>query len=216
MNHPGVRRLSPDAAHFAVLHSRDARSLHADVKGLINALGSASSAAQRLPRVITTAASFASSDCTLYLLLDDEDRRAVGLTKVGPRHLFLWDRRGAQHEMTALCLLDFFTVPECQRRGYGRRMIDRMLQDKGLEMRQVPIDRPSGMCLAFMKSQFGLAQFLAQSNAFVVFDEFWEDDARPKALLAGNRARPRIVTPAAPGKRREKRQVNPITWAPMA
>jgi hypothetical protein len=90
-----------------------------------------------------------------------------------------------------------------------------MLHDRGLEMRQVPIDRPSGLCLAFMKRQFGLSEFLAQSNAFVVFDEFWVEEARPKALLGAGKGKPKLVTPVTLGKLSGKCHYNPINWTPI-
>jgi len=218
MDHPGVRRLQPDDSHFVILTGRDAKQVHDDVKSLINLIGRASSSAQGLPHVITSFSSFAGSDNTMYILLDDSDRRVVGFTKVGHRRLFLWDRSGFQHEMNILCLLDFFTFPECQRRGNGKRMIDRMLEDQRLEMRQVPIDRPSALCLAFMARQFGLSEFFPQSNKFVVFDEFWDDVAKPRSLLTPTRPRPKLVQPLPSMRtpqRRPQQAFNPITWAPM-
>jgi alpha-tubulin N-acetyltransferase 1 len=213
MEHPGVRRLHPDESHFVVFTSRDVKSIHDDVRSLINRLGAASSSSQGLPHVITSFSSFCGSDNTIYILLDDVNQKAVGFIKVGRRHLFLWDRAGAQHEITGLCLLDFFTMPECQRRGYGKRMIDRILHDNGLEMRQIPIDRPSSLCLAFMKKHFGLEEFFPQANSFVVFDEFWEDEAKPMALLKQSRIRPKLITPATLTRTQQRRQqVNPITW----
>jgi alpha-tubulin N-acetyltransferase 1 len=217
MDHPGVRRLHPDASHFVILTGTEARLVHDDVRALINAIGRASSTAQGLRQVITTYSAFSGSDNTMYILLDDSNRKIVGFTKVGSRRLFLWDPTGEQHEANVLCLLDFFTFPECQRRGNGKRMIDRMLAHQRVEMRQVPIDRPSALCLSFMKKQFGLSDFFPQSNKFVVFDEFWEDQPKPKGLLAPAKRRPRLVQPAPSTRMPQRRpqQFNPITWDPI-
>jgi alpha-tubulin N-acetyltransferase 1 len=224
MEHSAIRRLHPDSTHFVVISGREVRSMHDDVRLLINKLGSGSSAAQGLPHVITSFASFAGSDNIIYILLDSDDKRAVGFVKIGPRNLFLWDRIGVQHEMKILCLLDFFTLPECQRKGFGKKMIDRVLADHHVEMHKLPIDRPSSLCLSFMKKQFGLSQYMPQSNNFVVFDEFWDQagDAPQtgtmKGLLSSAKPRPRVIAPVPVGRLpnlRTQPQFNPITWAPM-
>ena len=235
MEHPGIRRLHPDEDHFCVISGSEFKSMHDDVKQLIGKIGAASSRAQGLGHVITTIASFSGSDNTIYLLLNEENKAAVGFVKVGRKQLFLWDRNGQQHEMRILCLLDFFTCPDCQRRGYGKKMIDKMLSDQNLEMKQVPIDRPSALCLSFMNKQFGLSEYLPQSNNFVVFDEFWETRKRarselppinkPKPLIglgvpAAHRAKLIAPTPVqrVPGlgrvANRGRSHLNPITWAP--
>jgi alpha-tubulin N-acetyltransferase 1 len=157
-------------------------------------------------------------------ILTEGGKKVMGFVKVGVRNLFLWDRKGVQHEKKVLCLLDFFTYPICQRQGHGRRMINAMLEDQGLTMRQIPIDRPSALCLAFMKKHFGLAEFLSQSNNFVVFEEFWDEDqpAPPPTLQippsSGNIASKLQTTKGKvfhaiishPAKRTH---FNPITWS---
>jgi alpha-tubulin N-acetyltransferase 1 len=216
MDHPGVRLLSPDDSHIVILTGRGSKAVHNDIRSLIDMIGRASSAAQGLAHVITTYAAFSGSDNTMYILLDESNRQVVGFTKVGNRKLFLWDRAGKQHERTLLCLLDFFTFPECQRRGNGKKMIDRMLEHQHLQMRQVPIDRPSALCLSFMSRQFGLTDYIPQANRFVVFDEFWDEQVRPRGLLTPTRARPWLVQPLPSMRtpqRRPLQQFNPITWA---
>ena len=173
MEHPGVRRLLIDGNGICMMTSRQACNVHDEVMSLINHLGMASSRAQGLSHVITTYSSFIHSDCKLYILVSEDSKKALGFVKVGVRNLFLWDRRGVQHERKTLCLLDFFTHPNCQRQGYGRKMIDAMLADQHKEMKEIPIDRPSTLCLKFMKKHFGLCDYIPQSNNFVVFEQFW-------------------------------------------
>ncbi|OHS93927.1 Alpha-tubulin N-acetyltransferase [Tritrichomonas foetus] len=232
MEERAVKRLHPDEDHFVILHSRESKNLHDDVKSLINKIGLASSKAQGLNHVITSFQSFIGGENTLYLLLNDENTQVLGFIKVGYRNLFLWDRRGSQHEMKILCLLDFFTYPICQRKGHGRRMIDKMLEDQHKEMKQIPIDRPSNLCLSFMNRHFGLCEYMPQSNNYVVFDQFWEtsDDAfrspsrennviMPKPLLTPNtKLKPKITAPLSNPYHRSpaprKQNLNPITWLP--
>jgi alpha-tubulin N-acetyltransferase 1 len=217
MKHPGIRLLRPSPAdHIATVLPSEASS-DPHFISLVNELGAASSRSQGLPHTITTFSSFVSSESKLYLLLSDDHTTALGFLKVGPRHLFLWDRAGVQHELEPLCLLDFFTFPSEQRKGHGRRMIERMLRDEGLQMRQVPIDRPSPLCLRFMSRHFGLSEYLAQANKFVVFDEFWG------ARAQGGR-HPMTPPKRAPGKPQPEAHsrtplarragLNPITWLP--
>lgn len=199
MQHPGTRRLNPDANDIVILTARQCKRASDDLINLINKIGLASSRAQGLNHVITTFNSFSNSDCKMYLLLSEDHKSVVGFVKVGIRNLFLWDRKGIQHEKKGLCLLDFFTYPECQRRGYGKKMIDVMLKDNNLEMMQIPIDRPSSLCLSFMAKHFGLTEFLKQANNFVVFDQYWTsqknmNDELPPALQF-NRQTPRFVLP---------------------
>jgi alpha-tubulin N-acetyltransferase 1 len=220
MDHPGVRLLTPGSNGIAILTSRQCRKAHAEIMSLINQLGTASSRAQGLSHVITTYASFASSDNTMYILTAENGKKALGFVKIGRRNLFLWDRRGVQHEKNVLCLLDFFTFPSCQRKGYGRKMIDAMLADSSVQMKQVPIDRPSSLCLSFMKSHFGLVSFLPQSNNFVVFDEFWREemprarDPKEKRVTIAAKVCPSkgsalqaVINPA------KRTHFNPVTWS---
>jgi len=52
----------------------------------------------------------------------------VGILKVGSKKLFVYDYHGVQHEMQPLCVLDFYVHESCQRRGYGKKLFDFMLQ----------------------------------------------------------------------------------------
>jgi alpha-tubulin N-acetyltransferase 1 len=221
MSTVGVRFLFPDPTdHIATLVPAQVAPPHQDLILFINELGQASSRIQALSSIITTFSSFAQSDCKLYILVSDDGQTALGFLKVGPRHLFLWDRMGDQHELQPLCLLDFFIYPEYQRKGYGRRLINRMLREENVEMHQLPIDRPSTLCLSFMKKHFGLSQYVVQANKFVAFDEFWgnvpisvpKNSTRTpvkKVLMERPVVPPHAGTPGA-----KRSGLNPITWLP--
>jgi alpha-tubulin N-acetyltransferase 1 len=223
MEHPGVRRLPPPVNGISVIVSRQCRKVHEEVISLINQIGLASSRAQGLSHIITTFSSFSNGDMKMYILTEG-GKKVMGFVKVGIRNLFLWDRTGIQHEKKTLCLLDFFTYPICQRRGHGRRMIDAMLEDQGMTMRQIPIDRPSALCLSFMKKHFGLAEFLPQSNNFVVFDEFWgEDQPAPPPTVHISQPLGNVVSRLQTTKGKvfqaiishpaKRTHFNPITWS---
>ena len=205
MKHPGVRKLQLDENNFAILKSTNCKNIHSDVKQLINLMGIASSQAQGLNHVITTYESFISSPNKIYMLCSHDHTTAFAFLKVGYRNLFLWDPEGQQHELKILCLLDFFTHPNCQRKGYGKQMIDKMLQTEHLEMQQIPIDKPSNLCFQFMKKHFGLENYIPQSNNFVVFDQFWLSIPLPPVL---NQRHPSITPKIAPSKFGNHVQIN--------
>lgn len=237
MQHPGVARLTIDTDNFAVITPRDCRRVHEDVQNLINQMGVASSRAQGLQHIITTFSSFMSSNTNkMYILVTPDHKQTLGFIKVGVRNLFLWDRLGVQHEKQILCLLDFFTYPSCQRKGYGKKMIEKMLIEQHKEMKDIPIDRPSALCLSFMKRHFGLSNYLPQTNNFVVFDQFWESNSiqqpisefkpisKPHAHFAFPEADNQNIPPKAcvPAKvvlkticnpQTVKKTFNPVTWS---
>jgi hypothetical protein len=69
----------------------------------------------------------------------------LGFLRVGLPSLPLGSR-----ELEPLRLLGFLAFPGAQRKGRWYRVIGRMLRAEGLEMRQIPIGRPSALCLPFM------------------------------------------------------------------
>lgn len=240
MDHPGAARLHPGEDHIAIITPSMCKSCHPDIKKLINEIGAMSSSVQGLNHVITTFSSFVNSDNKIYMLLSDDQKQALGFVKVGNKHLFFWDHSGSQREYNILCLLDFFVVPSTQRKGYGKKMIDKMLETEKKEMKEIPIDKPSPLCLSFMKKHFGLSHFTPQSNNYVVFDQFWGDDNEEEdealkrtkcpSIYSRNRT-PRLCTPnkKQPGSnnafkqtlnpvyskaRTPSKRLNPITWLP--
>ncbi|KAH0787857.1 alpha-tubulin N-acetyltransferase-like [Histomonas meleagridis] len=225
MKHKGIRYLNVGEDGIAILKPEMCKKPNADLVSLINDIGIASSKAQGLSHIITTFSTFTGGDNTLYILVNQELGEVLGFVKVGYRHLFLWDRVGQQHETETLCLLDFFTYPSQQRKGFGRKLIDRMLSDQGLEMSQIPIDRPSALCFSFMKKHFGLSEYLPQANKFVVFDQYWETkhqfiephSLRVQQPMTPQRKQPqnRLLEPPLHARTPQRKTgYNPITWEP--
>ena len=54
--------------------------------------------------------------------------KAVGFIKVGTKKLFLYDTQGAQKEVSPLCVLDFYVHESQQRKGFGKKLYEHMLQ----------------------------------------------------------------------------------------
>lgn len=78
-------------------------------------MGRASAEAQALHTVITNAERLRTSDNKLYMFCDFQSNCAVGLLKIGRKKLFLFDAVGTQHELTPLCILDFYIHESRQR-----------------------------------------------------------------------------------------------------
>ena len=213
MKHPGASKLHPGDDGIAILTPENCKGCHPDVKKLINDMGAMSSSVQGLNHTITTFSAFMSGENKIFMLVSEDQKEALGFVKIGYRHLFFWDHYGAQREfMNILCLLDFFVHPSTQRKGYGKKLIDKMLETEHKEMKDIPIDKPSPLCLSFMKKHFGLTQFTPQSNNYVIFEQFWEEQdkgrndddpydpySRRYPTIGSRNITPRLYTPKRTG-----------------
>ncbi|XP_042869329.1 alpha-tubulin N-acetyltransferase-like isoform X5 [Penaeus japonicus] len=146
---------------------------------IINAIGEASSFAQGLNNVITTADKLQSSDHFLYLMKERDDSigqtLVVGMLKIGRKKLFLLNEEQRTRECAPLCVLDFYIHESRQRRGYGRRLFDYMLREQNVRPEHMAVDKPSDKFLAFLRKHYGLSRTIPQINNFVVFDAFFQD-----------------------------------------
>jgi len=52
----------------------------------------------------------------------------VGILKMGWKKLYLYNKEGSRSEAMVYCLLDFYIHESKQRKGYGKRLIECMLQ----------------------------------------------------------------------------------------
>lgn len=62
----------------------------------------------------------------LYLLY--RHFSVVGILKMGWKKLYLYNKEGSRSEAMVYCLLDFYIHESKQRKGYGKRLIECMLQ----------------------------------------------------------------------------------------
>lgn len=92
---------------------------------IIDKMGTASSKAQGLGTIITTAAKLFGSDNNLYLKVEND--KVIGLLKVGPRQLFIRGASGDIKQITPLCVLDFYVHESAQRGGHGKHLFEYML-----------------------------------------------------------------------------------------
>lgn len=171
---------------------------------VIDAMGAMSARAQRLASPITSADKLcAATQQRCYMLLDQRANTAVGFIKVGSKRLFVMEGE-KMHEIEPLCVLDFYVHESEQRHGAGRHIFEYMLGAEQAVPHRLAYDRPSHKLLGFMRKHYGLANYSAQTNNFVVYKEYWGGGAacnrRPR-----QDSRPRTA---------ENRQPGPITLAP--
>jgi GNAT superfamily N-acetyltransferase len=155
----------------------DHRALRDHLRELVDTLGALSARAQGLPQPITTAARLTSNpDHVLYLHVATEGSSLVcsGLLKTGRKNLFVRDASGRMHELTGhRCVLDFYVHESRQRRGLGRELMEATLEYENLDPGRLAYDRPSPKFIAFLRKHYALAEYVPQSNNFVVFNDYF-------------------------------------------
>ena len=135
-------------------------------------MGEASSRAQQLNTIITSAHKFFISNHRIFIKADQN--KVLGFIKVGNKKLFLRDRNFNYHEVNTLCVLDFYVHESTQRRGIGKQLFDYMLKFEKKIPTELAYDRPSEKLLSFLNKYFGLNDYIYQNNNYVVFDEFFD------------------------------------------
>ena len=97
------------------------------------------------------------------------------MLKIGEKKLFIHDYMGRTHEMSPLCVLDFYVHDKEQRKGYGKRLFDYMIQMENVNPAHLAIDKPSEKSIKFLKKHYNLKNPIGQVNNFVVFDGFFDN-----------------------------------------
>lgn len=147
---------------------------------VINQMGIASSKAQGLKSVITSASRLAVSAHHLYVLTDADANNgqgaAVGILRVGHKKLFVYDREGNNHELEPLCVLDFYVHESRQRTGCGKILFQFMLQTEQRRPMDFAVDRPSPKFLAFLAKHYNLKVLIPQVNNFAIFEGFFTNN----------------------------------------
>lgn len=77
------------------------------------------------------------------------------------------------HEISPLCVLDFYVHESQQRGGYGKTIFDFMLKFENTLPKLLAYDRPSPKLLNFLSKHFGLSKFLSQNNNYVIFNDYF-------------------------------------------
>ena len=84
------------------------------------------------------------------------------MLKVGEKKLFIYDNQGQNHEMSPLCVLDFYVCEQQQRKGYGKSIFDMMLHMENARSEHIAIDRPSEKSVRFLKKHYNLKNPIPQ------------------------------------------------------
>ncbi|GES85857.1 alpha-tubulin N-acetyltransferase-like [Rhizophagus clarus] len=179
-----------------LIYARIETSKQEILRIVIDAMGEASARAQDLKNIITTAAKLKESLHTLYIMRDQENKKVVGILKVGIKKLFVVDRIGRQHEIEPLCVLDFYVHENCQRSGYGKQLFEYMLTNEKVENPcKLAFDRPSHKFKSFLKKYYDLENFIPQPNNFVIFDEYGLQDKSANSRILNTPPNRRHSTP---------------------
>ncbi|XP_063422880.1 alpha-tubulin N-acetyltransferase-like isoform X2 [Mytilus trossulus] len=152
-------------------------TLRKQLHQVIDRMGEASARAQGLHGPITLARKLELSDHTLYVIKDAEANSgkgaAVGILKIGPKRLFVYDSLGRQHEMEPLCVLDFYVHESRQRMGCGKKLFEYFLKEQNINPKHLAIDKPSFKFSSFLNKHYNLKAVVTQVNNFVVFEGFF-------------------------------------------
>ena len=133
------------------------------------------------------------------------------MLKVGRKKLFLLDGAGKPHELSPMCVLDFYVTETRQRTGCGKRLFEAMLRREQVEPRSLAVDRPSEKLISFLRKHYSLASIIPQVlapvesfhliklqiyaiflqvNNYVIFSGFFKD--QPQSPLGVQQKKPRI------------------------
>ncbi|CAH8653569.1 unnamed protein product [Dicrocoelium dendriticum] len=144
-----------------------------ELSEIIDKMGASSATAQSLPRMVTTCNKFWGSGHSIFILSNIHQNMVFGILKVGRKRLFLHDERGIYTEAEPLCILDFYVHESVQRRGFGKKLFDFMLQVEQMKPSSLAIDSPSEKMLRFLEKHYHLTHPVFASNNFVVYPDFF-------------------------------------------
>ena len=179
----------------------------------VDAMAMLSCRAQRLAEPISTAEKLHSNPGQrLYMMFDQAAHLAVGILKVGRKHLFIMDV-ARQHEIEPLCVLDFYVHESRQRSGFGRELFEHVLRAEGVEPHRLAYDRPSPKLLGFLRKHYGLSRYTPQPNNFVLFADYFSGTPRTSSGR-GHQAAP-LVPGAGRARAPSARASPPARAAPL-
>ena len=154
---------------------------------VIDNAGRRSAQAQGLPGPITSMIKLVHSDHVLHVCSEKVSSKktvVVGIIKTGKKKLFIYNDSPVLHEIEPLCVLDFYVHESFQRKGYGKKLFEHVLQHERVRPEKLAYDRPSPKFLAFLSKHYRLSNHIPQQNNFVVFRKYFNSrvDDRPVAV----------------------------------
>jgi alpha-tubulin N-acetyltransferase 1 len=142
------------------------------LKILIDTIGNLSAKENNLQNNITNSMYFFGYDHHIYLKCSKNI--FYGFLKVGHKRLFIYDKFGKITEICPLSLLDFYVLPNYQRKGIGFELFSSMLLNENIEPSKIGYDNPNEKMLNFLKKYFNLWDYIKQKNNFVIFNEYYK------------------------------------------
>lgn len=110
--------------------------------------------------------------------------------------------------MSPTCVLDFYVNEYEQRKGYGRKIFDFMLEMENVRPQHLAIDSPSEKSMKFLKKHYNLINPIPQTNSFTVFGGFFEN--RPELYKRNSRYSASNQTPTGLFTRTDLPPINVI------
>lgn len=154
----------------------------------IDAMGLGSKVSQGINAVLTSVERLkANPQHRLYMLC--VEKKCIGIIKVGTKKLFIRRMGSNLVEMDPLCVLDFYVHESEQRHGYGKVLFEAVLEHEKIEPRHLAIDRPSPKFLGFLKKHYRLSDYVPQSNNFVVFNQYFDEQSPGRRDVATESAK---------------------------
>ena len=151
------------------LISRDERER---LRIVVDNAGRRAAQAQDLGQPITSLVKLVHPDHVLHVCTEEVTARktvVVGIIKTGRKKLFIYNDSPVLHEIEPVCILDFYVHESVQRKGYGKKLFEHVLQHEKTRPEKLAYDRPSAKFLAFLGKHYNLSTFVPQRNNFVVF-----------------------------------------------
>lgn len=144
------------------------------LRDIIDKIGASSSKAQGLGTPVTSYNILLQCpEQRLYLFL--EEKKVVGMIKIGTKKLFIRNELDIHREITPMCVLDFYVHESKQRTGRGKMLFEAMLERERLQPWQLGYDRPSPKFINFLRKYYDLSNFIPQANNYVVFKRYFDD-----------------------------------------
>ena len=155
------------------LISRDERER---LRIVVDNAGRRSAQAQDLGQPITSLVKLVHSDHVLHVCTEKVTARktvVVGIINTGRKKLFIYNDSPVLHEIEPVCILDFYVHESVQRKVYGKKLFEHVLQHEKTRPEKLAYDRPSAKFLAFLGKHYNLSNFVPQRNNFVVFRRYF-------------------------------------------
>ena len=141
------------------------------VTEILDKMGLASSQSQNLTTISTSFLKFYESNHRI--VIKAQQNKVLGFIKVGTKKLYVRDRYYNYHNVSPLCVIDFYVHESCQRNGIGKQLFDYMVNFERKYPEELAYENPSNQLINFLQKHYNLVNFVEQNNNYIVYDEFF-------------------------------------------